>query len=167
MDSLVSRGIKRIVGPPQADIETCKIYRPDAVCSLGVVVKKYGYEIGGLFVARVIPDWLVSGYRYNSSNPDIKNSAHGWGDAFDVKVGNIENQIRLVKIAVMELELFNRGGLYIGSNTCHIDQRSDAWMKKYYGKKFWVAENGRYVSFDKFMEVVNYALHRATLLVKS
>jgi hypothetical protein len=163
MPSLASQGIKRIVGPPLADIETSKNYCPAAVCALGVVAEKYGLQVGGLFLPLTVPDWLVSGYRYKSTNPEIKNSAHAWGDAFDIKVGDIDRQVQMVKLAVMDMKLFNRGGLYIGSNTCHIDQRNDAWMKKYYGKKFWVGEKGRYISFDKFLDAVNYALHRAKL----
>ena len=43
-------------------------------------------------------------------------------------------------MAVNKLELFNRGGLYPGQNTCHIDQCDKKWMEDNFGTKFWVKD---------------------------
>ena len=72
-DSFIDRGIKRLVGPPQADIETCKIYTPGAVCALGFVAERHGLKSRPLFLSNVVPDWLVTGYRDKATDPAVKH----------------------------------------------------------------------------------------------
>lgn len=160
--SLIEKGIKRLVSPPIADVETCKTYRPGAVCALGVVAEKHGLEVRPLFLSNVVPDWLVSGYRDKATDPAVKHSPHGWGDAFDVRVGGVLKQIEFIKIAIQDTQLFNRGGIYVGRNTCHIDQRNEEWMRKFGGTKLWVWYKGAYTGFSSFNEAVRYALKKST-----
>lgn len=160
--SLIDKGIKRLVGPPTADIETCKIYRSSAVCALGVVAQVHGLEARPLFLSNVVPDWLVSGYRDEATDPNVKHSPHGWGDAFDVKVGGVLKQIEFVKVALQDTQLFNRGGIYVGRNTCHVDQRDDTWMREFGGSKLWVWCKGKYTGFNNFNDAVRFALNKST-----
>jgi hypothetical protein len=166
--SLIFRGIVRKVGPPQPDLESCKIHKPNDVCKLGVAASAFGLETAALFMPGVWPDWLVSGYR-----TERETSPHAWGDAFDIKVGKILRQIEFVRKVVSEYRYFNRGGLYVRHlykdddgkkyiglrNTCHIDNRDDDWMEVYSASKYWVYDLGQYKGFSDIESAAQYALH--------
>jgi len=162
LENLAAKGIKRLVGPPLADIEVCKLYKPGDVGRLVVVGDEYGLATGAIFMKNTVPDWLVSGYRDLPADPTVKNSPHYFGCAFDVMVGSVMRQIQFVEMAVKTTGLFNRGGIYIGRNTCHIDQCDEAWMQKYNGAKFWVWHDKKYVGFFNFSEASQYALSIVT-----
>jgi hypothetical protein len=162
LENLAARGIKRVAGPPTADVETCKIHRPDAVHDIGSVAGRYGFQTGALFMKGIVPDWLVSAYRDMPADSSVKNSPHYFGEAFDVMVGGVVKQIGFIKLAVDEMRLFNRGGIYVGRNTCHVDRCDDEWMRKYHGAKYWVWNKGRYYGFTDFIEASRYALKQVT-----
>lgn len=165
--SLLDQGVKRKIEPPAPDIMTCKEYKPGDVCRLGVVANAFWMETQALFLEDTWPGWVVSGYRTNRPT-----TPHAWGDAFDVKVGTIKKQVEFIRIAVMDLGLFKRGGLYVRNiykdergkeyvglrNTCHIDNRDSEWMKKYNGTQYWVCDFGKYTGYNSFSAAVSHAL---------
>lgn len=161
LENLAANGIKRKLYP-EADIETCQQFHPEAVGALIVVANRYGLQPGALFMKNTVPDWLVSAFRDRPADASVKNSPHYFGVAFDVMVGSVLRQIQFVEMAVKTTGLFNRGGIYIGRNTCHIDQCDEAWMRKYNGAKFWVWHDKKYVGFFRFSEASQYALNLVT-----
>lgn len=168
--SLLAKGVTRKIGPPNPDLETCKMHKPDDVCRLGVAAAEFDLRVEVLFMSGQWPDWLVSGYRTNR-----ETTPHAWGDAFDVKVGTIRRQIEFVRRTVVQNQYFKRGGLYVRErykdphgreyiglrNTCHIDNRDERWMAKYRGTKFWVYDLGDYTGFWDIESAAQYALHQA------
>lgn len=158
IENLAAKGIKRLVGPPMADIETCKIYHPEAVGCLITVAAQYGLATGAIFMPKTVPDWLVSGYRTAPTDAAVTNSPHYFGVAFDIMVGNVRKQIDFVKLAVEDMRLFSRGGIYVGRNTCHVDRCDAEWRRKYKGAKFWVWHSSKYFGFTEFGEASSYAL---------
>jgi hypothetical protein len=162
LENLAAKGIKRVSGPSTADIETCKRYHPEAVGCLIAVASEFGYETGAIFLDNIVPDWLVSAYRDRPADASVNNSPHYFGVAFDVMAGNVLKQIEFVELAVEKMRLFNRGGIYIGRNTCHVDRCDDGWMTKYKGSKFWVWHSDKYFGFTDFGEASKYALRIIT-----
>lgn len=160
-ENLALKGIKRQVGPPLADIETCKQHRPGDVGRLVTVADAYGLATGAIFMKGIVPDWLVSAYRDAPNDPVVRNSPHYFAAAFDVMIGSVLKQIEFIKLAVQDMQLFNRGGIYVGRNTCHIDTCDDAWIKEYHGAKFWIWHKGKYHGFFNLNEAARYALNIA------
>lgn len=160
--NLADAGVKRIVGPPRADVETCKIHRPGDVGRLIVAADMFGLAPGAVFMGDAVPDWLVSAYRDRPADASVKNSPHYFACAFDVMVGSVMRQIEFIKLAVIDTNLFNRGGIYVGRNTCHIDTCDEEWMRKYNGAKFWVWHGNKYHGFFDFNEAGTFALKLAT-----
>ncbi|MCK4960797.1 MAG: hypothetical protein KAT00_15395 [Planctomycetes bacterium] len=158
LENLAAKGIKRKIGPPVADVETCKHHRPIDVGKLIVVAGAFGLETGAVFMNGVVPDWLVSAYRDMPADSSVNNSPHYYACAFDVMVGSVMKQIEFVKLAVVDAGLFNRGGIYVGRNTCHIDTCDDEWMRKHNGAKFWIWHKGKYYGFADFKQAAHYTL---------
>lgn len=155
--NLAEMGIKRQLYP-EPDIETCKQFHPESVGALIILADRYNLPAATLFRKSIAPHWLISAFRDQPADATVKNSPHYFGVAFDVMVGDIIKQIEFVSLAVETTKLFNRGGIYVGRNTCHIDQCDDAWMRKYNGTKFWVWHDKKYVGFFNFSEASQYAL---------
>jgi hypothetical protein len=158
LTNLAKSGVRRKAGPPMADIETCKQHRPGDVGRLVAVADTFGLATGALFMKDVVPDWLVSAYRDAPNDPQVTNSPHYFACAFDVMVGNVMKQIEFVKLAVTDSGLFNRGGIYVGRNTCHVDTCDDGWMRKYNGARFWIWHKGKYYGVTDFKQAAHYAL---------
>lgn len=171
--SLLAKGVVRKIGPPQPDLETCKMHRPADVCRLGAAAADFEMQTEALFMSGVWPDWLVSAFRTNR-----ETTPHAWGDAFDVKVGTVRRQIEFIRKAVVQNRHFNRGGLYVREiykdtqgwktiglrNTCHVDNRDQDWMRQYRGSKFWVYDLGSYTGFWDIESAAQYAMHQAQKL---
>jgi hypothetical protein len=158
IENLADKGIRRFIKPPLADIETIKEFHPEAICALGLLISFWGYSIVDLFITKLIPIWLISGYRENSIDSSVKNSPHEFGIAFDILISDDPwKQFEFIKLAT-ETGLFFRGGVYIGRNTCHIDRCNDEWQRKYSGTKFWVWENSKYYGYANIGEVANHLL---------
>jgi hypothetical protein len=160
IENLAEKGIKRKQGPPAPDLVTVFQYHPEAVCALGVVAHENGMPINALFIEGVWPDWLVSAYRDKPADASVLNSPHYFGVAFDICVGSkdIQRQIDFLELATKKLGLFNRGGIYVGRNTCHIDQCDEAWMRKFNGTKYWVWHDGVYTGFTDLTPAATFAL---------
>lgn len=159
--NLAQRGVKRIVKPPIADLETCKVYRPGDVGRLVAVTDAYGLSTTAVFIKDITPDWLESAYRDAPGDPGVKVSAHYFACAYDVTVGGILKQICFAKLAIIDMKLFNRGGLYVGKSCCHVDTCDVKWMRRYNGAKYWVWHRGKYQSFNCFETAADYALNAA------
>lgn len=162
LTNLAQRGVKRIIKPPIADLETCKVYRPGDVGRLVAVADAYGFPTTAAFMKETTPDWLESAYRDAPSDPDVRVSAHYFACAYDVTVGGILKQICFAKLATIDMRLFNRAGLYVGKSCCHVDTCDVKWMRRYNGAKFWVWYKDDYTGFSTFNEAVRFALNKST-----
>lgn len=100
--------------------------------------------------------YITSGYRDGIINCRI-NSPHLFALAIDVFVGPIEKQISFAKKAQ---KYFPRIGLYPDNKFIHLDLSSEAWMKKYRGRRFWVRLNNVYTSFDILDAAIDFARER-------
>lgn len=98
------------------------------------------------------PGYVTSGYRDGILNCRI-NSPHRFALAIDIIIGRIEQQIAAAKKAQL---FFPRIGLYPGNSFIHLDLVSEAWMKKYHGRRFWVRMKGVYTSFDIFEAAIDF-----------
>jgi len=96
--------------------------------------------------------YITSGYRGGILNCRI-NSPHRFALAIDVAIGPIEKQIAAARKAQ---PLFPRIGLYLGNSFIHLDLVSEAWMKKYRGRRYWVRIKGVYTSFDIFEAAIDF-----------
>jgi len=153
MKNYAELGHQRITEAPIADIESVKLLEPQNLLSLGVVVDRFGLVTNALFIKNAVPDWLSSGYRTTGR----QYSAHKFCQAFDVKVGGIIKQLTFVKLAIQELKLFNRGGVYHNYTSCHIDNCGINWMAKHNGAKFWFADkNNKYHYFMLYEDLENH-----------
>jgi len=146
LENLAAKGIKQQGHP---DIRTLKMLHPEVLYGWGLVEVKRGQS--GLWMATdTCPSSIISGYRDYQADPAVKNSPHNWGAAVDVLALDLdsrdsknwpallEEQIRIVRLAVITTGIFNRGGLYPTQNTCHVDVCDNRWMAQYGGTKFWV-----------------------------
>lgn len=108
------------------------------------------YEKQGLSVR---PGYITSGYR-DSIIEGRKNSPHQFALAIDVAIGDCEHQIQAAFFAA---PLFPRIGFYPHNGFMHFDLASEAWMRKYSGRQYWVRNKaGIYSSFDILEDAVKY-----------
>lgn len=98
------------------------------------------------------PGYITSGYRDGVINCRV-NSPHRFALAVDVIVGQIEQQIKAARRAQA---YFPRIGLYPGNSFIHLDLASEAWMKRYRGRRFWVRMRGIYTSFDILEAAIDF-----------
>lgn len=96
--------------------------------------------------------YITSGYRDDIINCRI-NSPHRFALAIDVIVGPIEKQIAAARHAQA---YFPRIGLYPGNSFIHLDLASEAWMKQYRGRRFWVRIQNVYTSFDILEAAIDF-----------
>lgn len=99
------------------------------------------------------PGYITSGYRDGIINTRI-NSPHPFALAIDMAIGPIENQIGAASRARF---LFPRIGFYPDNGFIHLDLASEAWIRRYHGRRFWVRKNGVYTSFDIFEAATEFA----------
>ena len=99
------------------------------------------------------PGYITSGYRDGIINARI-SSPHRFALAIDMAIGPIEDQVAAAKRALF---LFSRIGFYPDNGFIHLDLVSEAWMKRYRGRQFWVRKNGVYTSFDIFEAAAEFA----------
>lgn len=101
---------------------------------------------------RTKPGYITSGYRDGILNCRI-NSPHRFALAIDVAIGPIEIQIAVAQRAQA---YFPRIGLYPSNGFIHLDLASEAWMKRYHGRRFWVRVQGAYTSFDILEAAIDF-----------
>ena len=165
MINYAAEGIKRMVPAPHADIQTIWHKEPDTLLAVALLGAKMGYPPKWIEVfldCLVCPDWIVSGYRDLPVGSQVKNSAHMFCLAVDIKTSNdkgrngLESQISWVNEAIKS-NLFYRAGLYPGANVCHVDRCDKIWMNKYKAMPYWVMAQNKYTSFWNLDEAIEYA----------
>lgn len=154
--------LERKAGPPEADLITIMNTPYPVLTNYKKLCREMGISpyAGGGYLQQGSPNaigYITSGYR---DSLGAENSAHKFGFAIDVAVGDIDEQIRWIKKAI-EIGLFTRAGFYPDEGIIHLDLASRAWMEKYGGRRFWVCvkESGtkKYTSFDQLEEAIEFA----------
>jgi hypothetical protein len=166
--NLAAQGIKRKVGPPNADIETIKLYHPEVLYALGIVCVRMELSGAWVLIDGAIPDLIVSGYRDAAQDPEVKNSPHEFAGALDIEVSKLDAGVTQYRPGILDMQiawaeqatvngLFTRAGLYPEQNTIHLDIMDAAWMKEFNGTPFWVKWHGKYQGFQTLDSAATYA----------
>ena len=156
--NLARLGVKRRVNAPKPDIETIWITPYPVISRYNTMMMRLGLALFGGGTRKRQGSGrgrITSGYR---TSIGARNSAHKFGIAIDIWIGDIEQQIKAAYSARM---LFSRIGIYVHEGIVHVDLASNRWMKKYNGRRYWVAElkNGKriYTNFDDFDSMIKYS----------
>ena len=153
-ENLAEQGIVQRGHP---DLVTVRQYHPEAMSKLCLLFMQMGYGMSALVEGGIFPPGIVtSGYRDKNIDPAVKNSPHKFGIAFDLAIGNLDQQIKWLKKAISP-SLFNRGGLYPDRGIIHVDIADDEWMQTYNGTRFWVCLGDKYTGFSDMESAINFA----------
>jgi len=164
--NLARLGVKRKVGPPEADLITVYETPYPVLTNYGKLcadagVKPFG---GGTYLKQGSPEegYINSGYREGEGD-----SAHLYALAMDIIAIKLERQIRLAGFA---LNYFCRIGLYPDHGIIHVDLMPQVWidwLKRTKGKvaaRYWVCLkiDGKkdYTYFNKWEDTVKFAKER-------
>ena len=164
LSNLAAQGVPQ---KGERDLETIKLYHPEAVSAFALLCWRMGIGLGWLFSGS-LPDCFVSGYRQVDPDPAVKHSPHGFANAFDIQVSNLNAHIPSNQGAVLEQQikwieaaigtgLFSRAGFYVQQNTIHLDQCDKEWCQTYGGTSFWVKNDNKYTGFGVLTEAEAYA----------
>lgn len=156
--NLAKLGVQRMTPGGEADLETIWMTPYPVItnylklCKDVDILKPFG---GGRRIRQIRNKYgyITSGYRdkilYGNSF-----SAHLFGFALDIFVGNVEQQILVGKKA---LNYYSRIGLYPDSNFIHVDLAPEIWIKKYNKAPFWVIKIDSSKSFNNFKDAAKFA----------
>ncbi len=155
--NLAKLGLPRATEPDVPDLITIWKTPYPVLTRYKLLCKELGIQpfAGGTYERQGPPTksgYITSGYRDRILNCRI-NSPHRFALAIDPIVGPIEKQMAVAKKAQ---RFFTRIGLYPGNSFIHLDLASEAWMKKYRGRRFWVRIKGIYISFDILEAAIDF-----------
>lgn len=155
--NLAKLGLKRATEPDVPDLITIWKTPYPVLTRYKLLCKDLGIQpfAGGTYEQQgpcTKTGYITSGYRDDILNCRI-NSPHRFALAIDVIVGETEKQIAVARRAQI---YFPRIGLYPGNGFIHLDLASEAWMKRYHGRRFWVRIKGVYTSFDIFEAAIDF-----------
>ena len=168
--NLATMGVPRMTTDGTADLETIwktpypVITNYKKLCNDVRFLKPFGgsqHEVIDLHSrkwsieqTREVLGYITSGYRDKVLNGN-KQSAHLYGFAIDIFVGNINDQIIVGEKA---LKYYNRIGLYPDNNFIHLDMAPPNWIEKYDKTLYWVTKNNMTKGFNDFNDATKFAL---------